>query len=67
MTMHRLVRQPSGDARWNRFTTLEEDQRLNVIKERTERMEARFSTLVRERQLIMKRAKKRMSRAEAKA
>ena len=66
MKNDRLVRQPSGDARWNRFTTIEEDQRLIVIKGRTERMEARFGTLVRERQLIMKRAMKRLNRAEAK-
>lgn len=66
MNRKALVRQPSGDARWNRYTSIEEDQRLNVIKGRIERIEARHRALIAERQLIMKRAKKRLSRAEGK-
>ena len=67
MRKQRLVRQPSMDARWNRFTTAEEDQRLIKLNERIERQSSILSRTIAERQLIMKRAQKRLRRAESKA
>ena len=67
MKKQRLVRQPSMDARWNRFTTAEEDQRLIKLNERIERQSSILSRTIAERQLIMKRAQKRLRRAESKA
>ncbi|AGT09710.1 hypothetical protein [Paracoccus aminophilus] len=67
MKKQRLVRQPSGDARWNRFTTAEEEQRLSVLNERIDRSATILARNVAERQTIMKRAQKRMWRAEDKA
>lgn len=67
MKKQRLVRQPSMDARWNRFTTAEEDQRLIKLNERIERQSSILSRTIAERQLIMKRAQKRLRRAENKA
>lgn len=54
------------DARWNRFTTAEEDQRLIKLNERIDRSASILSRTIAERQAIMKRAQKRMWRAEAK-
>ena len=67
MKKQRLVRQPSMDARWNRFTTAEEEQRLIKLNERIERQSSILSRTLAERQAIMKRAQKRQWRAESKA
>tara|TARA_R110002094_G_scaffold134060_3_gene126390 strand:+ start:7306 stop:7500 length:195 start_codon:yes stop_codon:yes gene_type:complete len=60
------VQQGKLDQNWMHFTNSIEEQRLIILEIRIERKKRILEDAVRERQLIMARAIKRMRRAEGK-